>query len=110
MLATISDFDRTTAIHRARHDATRFDAELDESWSSLLGVHGGYVTALAVRAAEATAPDRHVRTVATTFLRPTHPGPAELTVDVLRDGRSLTTVGVDHPPGRARGRRRPGSR
>ncbi len=32
------------------------------------------------------------RTIATTFLRPAQVGPAELTVEVLRSGRSLTTV------------------
>lgn len=94
MLSTVTAFDRTTAIRRQPGDGPRFAVELDESWSSLLGVHGGYVTALAVHAAESVAPTRAVRTVTSTFLRPTRPGPAELDVSVLRNGRSLTTIQV----------------
>lgn len=91
-------FDRTTAVRRVsspRADGGGlhlFVADLDESWASLRGVHGGYVTALAVRAAEVVAPDRAVRTVATSFLRPTEIGPAEIALDVVRSGRSFTTV------------------
>ncbi|MEO6125466.1 MAG: thioesterase family protein [Ilumatobacteraceae bacterium] len=96
-------FDRTTTIHHAGEDESggRFLVDLDESWAALLGVHGGYLTALAVRAAEATAPDRGVRTVATTFLRPAQVGPAEIHVHVVRSGRSFTTIDADvHQGGR----------
>jgi acyl-CoA thioesterase len=89
-----TQFDRTTAVHPipAGADALVFAADLDESWRSLSGIHGGYMTALAVRAAEATVPNRTVRTVSTSFFRPAAPGPAELHIDVLRSGRSLTTL------------------
>jgi acyl-CoA thioesterase len=98
--AAVTHFDRTTGVHR-QGDAL-FSAHLDESWESLRGVHGGYVTALAVRAAEATAPDRAVRTVATSFLRPTEVGPAHISMDVVRAGRSFTTVvATMHQRGRA---------
>jgi acyl-CoA thioesterase len=85
-------FDRTTAIRRVSVEPLRYAAELDESWASLRGVHGGYCSALLVRAAEESFPDRAVRTVATSFLRPTAIGPAEIDVDVVRTGRSFTTV------------------
>jgi len=62
---------RTTAANTAA-----FEAELDESWASLRGVHGGYATALAVRAVELAVPDRAVRTVSASFLRPADVGPA----------------------------------
>ena len=35
-----------------------FLVDLDAGWSSLVGVHGGYMCALAVRAAESLAPGR----------------------------------------------------
>ncbi len=57
-------FDRTTAVRRISDEPLRYAVDLDESWASLRGVHGGYCTALLVRAAEATFPDRAVRTVA----------------------------------------------
>jgi len=91
-----SHFDRTVAVQTdadGREDV--FDVELDETWASLRGVHGGYMTALAVRAAESVAPGRAVRTVATSFLRPGEVGAAVLRVEQLRTGRSFTTVAVE---------------
>jgi len=70
---------------------TTFDIELDPSWSSLRGTHGGYLASLAVRAAERVTDGRSVRTVTTSFLRPGHSGPAELTIMPERLGRSLST-------------------
>ena len=90
-------FDRTIAVH-PRHgggtEGQQFDVDLDESWASLRGVHGGYMTAVAVRAAEHSSPGRPVRTVATSFLRPAEIGPAVLRVEALRAGRSFTTLAV----------------
>lgn len=87
-----TEFDRTTRLQPLDHGT--FAAELSEAWSSLIGIHGGYMTALAVRAAERHVPDRQVRTVTTSFERPGRPGPATLTVDEVRRGRSLSTVHV----------------
>jgi acyl-CoA thioesterase len=98
---TLDNFDRTTTL-TPTNDAHVFAAELDDSWASLRGVHGGYMTALAVIAAGAMAPDRPVRSITTSFLRPGVVGPAELTVEVLRDGRSFGTLAVTmHQQGRA---------
>ena len=44
-----------------------------------------------MRAAEAVAPDRAVRTVAVSFLRPGDVGPAVVNVDVIRSTRTFTT-------------------
>ena len=90
-------FDETTQVRPdSRPDAAGARAgsrpHLDESWSSLVGVHGGYVAALTVRAAEAMLPDREVRTVTTSFLRPAKVGAAEVILEILRAGRSFTTV------------------
>jgi acyl-CoA thioesterase len=90
-------FDRTTQLLQSRTAAegqSSFEVDLHESWSSLLGVHGGYMASLAVRAAERVAPDRAVRTIATSFLRPGAVGHAQLDVEVLRQGRSFTTLEV----------------
>jgi len=93
---TATHFDRTLAVRPSNEsEAGRFDVELDETWASLRGVHGGYMTALAVRAAELEAPGRAVRTIATTFLRPAEVGPAVLHVEQLRSGRSFSTVAVE---------------
>lgn len=83
-------FDRTVAVTRLgeRH----FGADLDDSWSSLWGIHGGYSAALGVRAAEAQVPERAVRTATTSFLRPAATGPAMIELRELRHGRTLTTL------------------
>jgi acyl-CoA thioesterase len=89
-----SDFDRTTALRPTGTPGT-FGVELDVGWSSLVGVHGGYMCALAVRGAEALATDRTVRTLTTSFLRTGDVGPATLTVREVRRGRSMSTVTAD---------------
>ena len=90
-----SDFDRATTLTPREGHPGSFAVELDAGWSSLVGVHGGYMVALAVRAAEAVAGDRAVRTVATSFLRIGALGPAVVSAVETRRGRSMSTVVVD---------------
>jgi hypothetical protein len=87
----VTDFERTTGVVADPYVASRFHADFDGSWASLRGVHGGYQTAVALRVAQLVSPDRAVRTVSTSFLRPGGVGPATLDVEVLRATRSLTT-------------------
>lgn len=94
MVADPTDFDRTTAVTPS-DDPGRFEVELSAGWSALVGTHGGYLAALACAAAESIAPDRAVRTVTTTFLRPGRPGPAIARARAVRSGRSISTVVVD---------------
>lgn len=56
--APVTDFERTTAVTPLDGRPGRFSVELDAGWSSLVGIHGGYLTAIAVRGAEAVSPDR----------------------------------------------------
>ena len=90
----LTTFDRTTALTRDAGDAFVVQAMLDESWSSLRGIHGGYLAALAVRAAETQLDGRAVRSITTSFLRPAAIGPARLTLTPLREGRNITTLAV----------------
>ena len=87
-------FDRTTALGTGAEDGT-FAVELDPSWSSLRGLHGGYLAAIMTGAAEALSPGRDVRTSTTTFLRPSRPGPATVRVQPVRAGRTIATVAVE---------------
>ena len=86
-----TDFERATAL-ASTDDPGTFDVELDAGWASLVGVHGGYLAAIATRAAEATAPDRRARTIATTFHRSGAVGPARVVVEEVRRGRALSNV------------------
>src|SRR5687768_12579114 len=76
--AELTDFDRTTTVVATPGRPGEFAVELDAGWSSLVGVHGGYMCALAVRGAEALAVGRSVRTLTTSFLRTGQVGPATL--------------------------------
>ena len=87
----VTDFDRTTAVVPTGRPG-EFAVDLDAGWSSLVGMHGGYLCSLAVRGAEAVASDRTVRTITTSFLRSGEVGPATLTVQELRRGRSVSTM------------------
>jgi acyl-CoA thioesterase len=69
-----------------------FLVDLDGGWSSLVGVHGGYMCAVVVRGSESLAPGRVVRTMSTSFLRSGRVGPAVLSVEEVRRGRSITTM------------------
>lgn len=90
-----SAFDRSTLLTPLPGREGEFSVELDDGWSSLVGVHGGYMCAIAVRGAESTVPDRPVRTLTTTFLRTGQVGPATLSVREVRSGRTMTTVVAD---------------
>jgi acyl-CoA thioesterase len=93
----VTDFDRTTTVVADPERPGEFAVELDPGWSSLVGIHGGYMSALTVRGAEAFAGagDRTVRTVTTSFLRTGEPGPATVSVHIVRSGRSFTTATAD---------------
>lgn len=89
---TVAVFDRTTRLTVVDGG---FEVDLSPAWGSLAGIHGGYLNALAVRAAAAGEPGRSPRTLSASFLRPARPGPARLEVQADRRGRSLTTVRVE---------------
>jgi acyl-CoA thioesterase len=87
-------FDRTTTVSFDPANPETISVELPDAWGSLQGAHGGFVTALAVRAVEARLDHHRVRTLTTTFLRPVAVGAAVLRVVPLRTGRSLSTFDV----------------
>jgi acyl-CoA thioesterase len=97
------EFERATSLAPVPGADGQFAVDLDPGWSSLVGIHGGYLCALAVRAAEAVAGggSRPVRTITTSFLRTGRPGPATVVAAELRRGRSMSTVTAEvHQDGR----------
>ncbi len=87
-------FDSTTSLLPDPDQSGRFIVHLDAAWSSLTGMHGGYLSAVAIRAAEAVVGDRPIRTVTTIFLKPAVAGPAIVSVEVLRQGRAVSNLTV----------------
>jgi len=85
-------FTADTALVRV--DEGRWRGELPEHWMSLVGIHGGYTSAVAARAvAEAIDdPARPLRTLSAQFLRSPRPGPVDVDVTVERRGRTLVVA------------------
>src|SRR5918993_1015882 len=84
-------FDLATAVAGGPEHWT---AEVDPGWTVAGRPNGGYLLALATRAALETAGQPHPLAVSAHFLAPSDLGPAELEVRRLRAGRSLSTVRV----------------
>ena len=81
-----SAFDRHTAVSHLGGGA--YAAQLDPGWSSGDNPNGGYLMAVAVEALGASLPLPDPLTITGHFLRPPAMGPATVTVEVLRAGRS----------------------
>jgi|GEM_PF-3570849 len=87
-------FQPTTQLMPDDRQSGQFSIDLDGAWSSLVGMHGGYLVAVVIAAAGKVAGDRPIRTVTTNFLRPAFAKPATVKVDVVRTGRSVTNLAV----------------
>jgi acyl-CoA thioesterase len=91
-------FDRDIALAVAEKngdDEVRiFDAQIDEGWWITTGPNGGYLNAMLLRGMIDTVSDetREPRTQTTHFTARARPGPAHVTTQILRSGRSLSTV------------------
>jgi acyl-CoA thioesterase len=85
----IYDFDHATAV---TPDGDGFRAEVDAGWTIGGRPNGGYLVALATRAALAVANQPHPLAVSAQFVSPPTPGPAELETTVLRSGRSVDSL------------------
>jgi hypothetical protein len=72
----------------------RFELDVPDTWQQGRGAFGGLVTATLVRALEAMAPGRPLRSLTSELCGPTQPGPATLEAEVLRAGNAVTTVAV----------------
>jgi len=71
-----------------------FTADLDQNWSAVGNLNGGYLQAIMARAAVVEAAHPHVVAATTHFLRAPDAGAAQLVVEPLRTGRSASQVRV----------------
>lgn len=85
-------FDVATSVTRVAE--SRWAAGIDAGWSAPMGPNGGYLASVVLRAlTEAVADaERAPRSLTLHYLRPPAAGPAEVSVTVERQGRSLTTL------------------
>jgi Thioesterase-like superfamily len=87
------DFDAATAVRRA--EGGGLVADLDPGWDVGGGVlNGGYLLAVAARAAVLDGPHPHPVALSASYLRATHAGPAAVTVIPGPAGRTLAHAQV----------------
>ena len=86
------EFDQDTAVV-ARGGGT-YSAEITPRWNVGDKPNGGYLLALALRAAGNESPLPHPFTATAHYLRASSPGPAMLDVELVRSGRSHATAEV----------------
>jgi acyl-CoA thioesterase len=94
MTASTAEFDRAIALTTTGEHA--YAAELGDGWVVGGGVNGGYLLATlgnAVRQSLPRSPDP--LTISAYYLSASVPGPADMTVRVLREGGSTSTVAAD---------------
>lgn len=90
-MGCMSRFDRATRV-RADGDG-RCTADLDPGYLIGTAMNGGYLMAVLQRAALLQSPGHpHPVSSAYHFLRPAGPGPAEVRAEVLKTGRTVTTL------------------
>ncbi len=83
-------------IHVAAVAEGAYDADLSDGWVVGGGVNGGYLLAVIGNAIRATLPDKPDPLAVTAYyLAASTPGPARVTVRVLRDGGSVATVAAE---------------
>jgi hypothetical protein len=87
-----SEFDTDTAVERLGGGA--YTAQISPRWNVGDKPNGGYLLAMALRAAAAELPLPHPFTATAHYLRAASPGPAMCDVEVIRAGRSHATAEV----------------
>ncbi|WP_435748091.1 thioesterase family protein [Nocardioides sp. SYSU DS0663] len=88
------EFDRQTAVTPS--GAGRYAAELAPGWHVGGGINGGYLLAVIGQAVRAELPSKpDPLAVSAYYLSASTAGPAEVVVDVRRDGGSIATVAAD---------------
>jgi acyl-CoA thioesterase len=87
----VSGFDTATGVRRRGED-TVYDVELDAGWSIGGRPNGGYLLAVLARAALDAVGRPHALATSGHFLRPPTGGPAEIRVEVMKAGRTVSTA------------------
>src|SRR5690606_3618693 len=90
----MTEFDEGVAVTPRPDDEAAFDAVLGEGWQIGAGVNGGLLLAVMGNALRARfVDDGHADPVAVSayYLSASRPGPAVVSTEVLRRGRSMST-------------------
>ena len=72
--------------------ASKFDVDIDEDWTIAGRPNGGYLMALLARSGLYVSRQEHVIASSGTYVRPPDAGAAEVSAEVLREGRSASQI------------------
>jgi len=86
----VTTFDRATAVRRV--DDGRYAADLDAAFSIGGPLNGGYLMATVLRAVLDDSPHPHPMATSVNFLRVSEPGPAQVRVERMKQGRTAATA------------------
>ena len=86
----MTELDRDTALEPG--EPGRWSGVLTDRWHIGAGANGGYVATFLTRALMATSPLPHPLTMTTHYVARPVPGPVDVTVSVIREGRSHATL------------------
>lgn len=86
----MADFNEATTVKQV--EPGHFDVDIDGTWSVGDVPNGGYLLALILRAVAAESPHPHPVSTSAHFVAPPSRGPARVTVDLLRAGRTTATL------------------
>ena len=82
---SLGEFDADTQLSG---DGPEFGISVGHRWSGLPGVNGGFMLALCTRALARVLPFPDPVAVSGFYLRPGSPGPARVTTEVIRTGKT----------------------
>src|SRR3954453_17966656 len=86
----MSSYLKATAVTRT--DEASYAVELDPGWAIGGNPHGGDLMAVLAKGAVDAAASPHALAVSAHFLRPPHGGEAQVRVEVVKRGRTASTV------------------
>jgi acyl-CoA thioesterase len=86
-------FATDTAV--ATDDGIEYTGEIIDGWDVVGNANGGYLMAIAARAMTDAADRPHPVSVTCHFLSPGRPGPVSIKPEIIKRGRTLTTVRAD---------------
>lgn len=84
------EFDADTVVEET--EPGTFRANVHDRWNVGTVPDGGYLLSIAARAIGQKLPGRELRTITAHYLRPSRPGPLELEVEPVKDGRTYATA------------------
>ena len=93
---TQSAFDK--ALEATKTGPGVYATDIDEAWNVFRGPNGGYLAALLMKTAMASAggdPDRRPRVLTVHYIAVAKPGPVEIRTRLLRRGSSLSWLSAD---------------